>query len=112
MKKDLSRKVRLDLAITRGRQKAWRKDPERMEAGRRKATAKAAEVRHRKHSGLVAFLSDLPATMTTAQVLARIDGVYEKKPGSFFNRLRRHGLMTWDYKADVWVNHCHVFPVV
>ena len=111
MKKDLSRKVRLDLAITRGRQKAWRRKPEQMEAGRRKATAKAAEKRQRKHALLVAWLADLPAAMTTDQVLASIQGVYDHKPGSFFNRLRRHGLMTWDCHADVWVNHCHVFPV-
>jgi hypothetical protein len=112
MKKDLSRKVRLRLAVTRGRQKAWRQKPEQMEQGRRKATAKAAEVRQRKHMALVAWLSDLPATMTGDQVLAHIDGIYKGKPASFFNRLRRHGLMTWDCHADVWVNHCHVFPVV
>lgn len=111
MKKDLSRKVRLRLAVTRGRQKAWRKMPERMEAGRRKATAKAAAQRHANHEALVARLSDLPAAMTTDQVLAYIDGIYEGRPSSFFNRLRRHGLMTWDCHADVWVNHCHVFPV-
>jgi hypothetical protein len=82
-----------------------------MEAGRRRATAKAAAIRHANHAALVARLSDLPATLTTDQVLAYITDIYRGKPGSFFNRLRRHGLMTWDYKADVWVNHCHVFPV-
>lgn len=82
-----------------------------MEAARRKATAKAAAQRHANHADLVARLSDLPAAMTTDQVLAYIDGIYRGKPGSFFNRLRRHDLMAYDYKADVWVNHCHVFPV-
>ena len=112
MKKDLSRKVRLDLAITRGRQKAWRNMPERMEAARQRATASAAAKRHAKHARLVARLSDLPAAMTKDQLLVYVASKYRGKPGSFFNRLRRHGLMTWDYKADLWVNHCHVFPVV
>ena len=111
MKKDTSRKVLLRLAVTRGRQKAWREMPERMEAGRQRATAKAAAKRHAKHARLVARLSDLPAAMTTDQVLAYIDGRYRGKAKSFFNRLRRHELMAYDYKADVWVNHCHVFPV-
>ena len=112
MKKDPSRKVLFRLAVTRGRQKAWRLKPEQMEQGRRKATLAAAAKSRKKHVGLVAWLSDLPSTMTSDQVLARIEGIYEGKPASFFNRLRRHGLMTWDCHADVWVNHCHVFPVV
>ena len=112
MKKDTSRKVLLRLAVTRGRQKAWREMPERMEAGRQRATAKAAAMRHAKHARLVARLSDLPAALTTDQLLVYVASKYRGKPGSFFNRLRRHALMTWDYKADVWVNHCHVFPVV
>jgi hypothetical protein len=112
MKKDTSRKVLLRLAVTRGRQKAWREMPERMEAGRQRATAKAAVLRHAKHARLVARLSDLPAALTTDQLLVYVESKYRGKPGSFFNRLRRHGLMTWDYKADVWVNHCYVFPVV
>lgn len=111
MKKNTPPKILLRLAITRGRQKAWREKPDVMERGRRKATAAATAQRHANHAALVARLSDLPAALTTDQVLAFIDGIYRGKPGSFFNRLRRHGLMTWDYRADVWVNHCHVFPV-
>ena len=111
MKKDLSRTVLHRLAVTRGRQKAWREMPERMEAARQRATTKAAAQRHANHAALVARLADLPAAMTTDQVLAYIDGIYRGKPKSFFNRLRRHGLMAYDYRADVWVNHCHVFPV-
>lgn len=112
MKKDLSRKVLNRLALTRVRQKAWREKPARMEQIRQRATAKAAAQRHANHAALVARLSDLPAALTTDQVLAFIDGIYRGKPKSFFNRLRRHGLMAYDYQADVWVNHCHVFPVV
>jgi len=112
MKKDIPEKVLRRLELTRLRQKAWREKPARMEQIRQRATAKAAAQRHANHAALVARLSDLPAAMTTDQVLAYIDGRYRGKPGSFFNRLRRHGLMTWDYKADLWVNHCHVFPVV
>lgn len=112
MKKDLSRKVLNRLALTRLRQKAWREKPARMEEIRQRATAKAAARRHANHAALIARLADLPAAMTTDQVLAYIDGRYRGKPKSFFNRLRRHGLMAYDYHADVWVNHCHVFPVV
>lgn len=112
MKKNIPPSILIRLAITRGRQKAWREKPELMEQIRQRATAKAAAQRHANHAALVARLADLPAAMTTDQVLAYIDGKYRGKPGSFFNRLRRHGLMTWDYHADVWVNHCHVFPVV
>jgi len=112
MKKDLSRKVLNRLALTRLRQKAWREKPARMEDIRQRATAKAASRRHANHAALVARLADLPAAMTTDQVLAYIDGKYRGKPKSFFNRLRRHGLMAYDYRAEVWVNHCHVFPVV
>jgi hypothetical protein len=111
MRKNLSEKVLRRLELTRLRQKLWREKPEVMERGRRKATAKATAQRHANHAALVARLSDLPAAMTSDQVLAYIDGIYRGKPGSFFNRLRRHGLMTWDPLADVWVNHCHVFPV-
>ena len=111
MKKNIPPSILIRLAITRGRQKAWREKPERMEQIRQRATAKAAAQRHANHADLVARLADLPAAMTTDQVLAYIDGRYRGKPGSFFNRLRRHGLMTWDYHADVWVNHCYVFPV-
>lgn len=111
MKKNIPEKVLRRLELTRLRQKAWREKPARMEQIRQRATAKAAAQRHANHAALVARLSDLPAAMTTDQVLAYIDGIYRGKPGSFFNRLRRHGLMTWDYRADIWVNHCHVFPV-
>ena len=112
MRKNIPDKVLRRLELTRLRQKLWREKPERMEAARRKATAKAAAQRHANHAALVARLSDLPASLTTDQVLAYIDGIYRGNPKSFFNRLRRHDLMAYDYKADVWVNHCHVFPVV
>jgi hypothetical protein len=111
MRKNIPEKVLRRLELTRLRQKLWREKPEVMEAARRKATAKAAAQRHANHAALVARLSDLPAAMTTDQVLAYIDGIYRGNPKSFFNRLRRHDLMAYDYKADVWVNHCHVFPV-
>ena len=112
MRKNIPEKVLRRLELTRLRQKLWREKPERMEAARRKATAKAAAQRHANHAALVARLSDLPAALTTDQVLAYIDGIYRGNPKSFFNRLRRHDLMAYDYKADVWVNNCHVFPVV
>ena len=111
MKKNTPPKILLRLAITRARQKAWREKPERMEAARQRATAKAAAQRHANHAALIVRLSDLPAAMTTDELRTFIAAKYRGEPKSFFNRLRRHGLMTWDHVADVWVNHCHVFPV-
>ena len=110
MKKSPSNKILLRLAVTRGRQKAWREKPDRMEAGRRKATIAARAKRQRTHEQLVDWLSGLPATMTTDQIVARIS-FYKHRPSSFFNRVRRHGLLSWDYATDTWVNHCHIFPV-
>lgn len=110
MRNNPSRDTLRRLATTRARQKAWREKPEHMEGIRRRAIAQAAAQRHANHADLVARLSDLPASLTTDQVLAYIDGRYRGNPKSFFNRLRRHGLMAYDPVADAWVNHCHVFP--
>lgn len=111
MKNKLSEKVLRRLELTRLRQKAWREIPEVMERARRKATAKAAAKRHANHAALIARLSDLPATLTTDKLRTFIAAKYRGEPKSFFNRLRRHGLMAYDPVADAWVNHCHVFPV-
>lgn len=110
-KKNTSKEILRRLAITRGRQKAWREIPEVMERARLKATAKAAAQRHANHAALIARLSDLPATLTTDELRTFIAAKYRGEPKSFFNRLRRHGLMAYDPVADAWLNHCHVFPV-
>ena len=94
------------LALTRNRQKAWREKPDHMETIRQRASARAAQVRRENHAALIARLGALPATMTTDDLLAFIEGKYPGKPSSFFNRLRRHRLMTYDAAAGVWVNHC------
>ena len=83
MRKNIPEKVLRRLELTRLRQKLWREKPERMEAARRKATAKAAAQRHANHAALVARLSDLPAALTTDQVLAYIDGNYRGRPRDF-----------------------------
>jgi hypothetical protein len=77
-----------------------------MEDIRKRASARAAQVRHDNHAALIARLSTLPATLTTADLLAFIEGKYLGKPSSFFNRLRRHRLMSYDAAAGAWVNHC------
>jgi hypothetical protein len=77
-----------------------------MEDIRKRASARAAQVRRDNHAALIARLATLPATLTTDDLLAYIDGKYPGKPSSFFNRLRRHRLMSYDAAAGVWVNHC------
>ena len=99
------------LALTRRRQKAWREMPEHMEQIRQRATTRAAQVRRDNHAALIAKLATLPGTLTTAELLAFLDGKYPWRPSSFFNRLRRHRLMTYDAVADHWVNNCRpTFP--
>jgi hypothetical protein len=77
-----------------------------MESIRKRATANANARRRENHAALIARLTTLPATMTTADLLAYIDGRYPGRPSSFFNRLRRHKLMLYDADAGVWVNQC------
>jgi cell division protein ZapA (FtsZ GTPase activity inhibitor) len=96
------------LELTRRRQKAWRERREHMEGIRQRAVARAAQVRHDNHAALISRLATLPATLTTDELKAYIDGKYKGRPTSFFDRLRRHRLMTYDVVAGHWVNHC--FP--
>jgi cell division protein ZapA (FtsZ GTPase activity inhibitor) len=94
------------LELTRRRQKAWRERREHMEGIRQRAIARAAEVRRENHAALIARLATLPATLTTDELKAYIEGKYKGRPTSFFDRLRRHRLMTYDVVAGHWVNHC------
>lgn len=97
---------RKDFELTRRRQKAWRERREHMEGIRQRAVARAAQVRRENHAALIARLATLPATLTTDELRAYIDGKYAGRPSSFFDRLRRHRLMTYDVIAGHWVNHC------
>ena len=94
------------LELTRRRQKAWRERREHMEGIRQRAVARAAEVRRENHAALISRLATLPATLTTDELKAYIEGKYKGRPTSFFDRLRRHNLMTYDVVAGHWVNHC------
>ena len=98
------------LALTRLRQKAWRDKPEHMETIRQRAVANAATKRRDNHAALIARLSHLPATMTSDALIAYITGKYSGKPSSFFDRLRRHRLMTYNATDGVWVNLCRPTP--
>jgi hypothetical protein len=98
-----------DYDLTRRRQKAWRERREHMEGIRQRAVAKAAQVRRDNHAALISRLATLPATLTKKEMLAFLDGKYSGTYNSFCNRLRKHGMMTYDpFKGEfgAWVNHC------
>lgn len=94
------------LALTRLRQKAWREKRDHMETIRKRAVANAAQARRDNHAALISRLASMPATMTTDELKAYIDGKYPGRPSSFFDRLRRHRLMLYNADAGVWVNLC------
>jgi two-component sensor histidine kinase len=98
-----------DYELTRRRQKAWRERREHMEGIRQRAVARAAQVRRENNAALISRLATLPAEVSTDELRAFIDGKYPGTYNSFCNRLRKHGMMTFDpFKGEfgVWVNHC------
>ena len=95
------------LALTRSRQKAWREQPEKMEAIRRQATMEAKAVRGRNNDHLRAILRGWPEKMSPGElkqlVEQRLD--YSGKYSSLTYRLNRCGLLRFD--ADgYWHNLC------
>lgn len=78
-----------------------------MEACRQRATKAAKAVRERKHQLLVHRLRTLPAAIQTDELRVLILDIYPKRFAfrSFINRVRRHGLMSYDAILGVWVNH-------
>ena len=99
------------LALTRSRQKAWREQPEKMEAIRRQATVEAKAVRERNNEHLRAILRGWPEKMTPGElkqlVEQRLD--YAGKYSSLTYRLTRCGLLRFD--ADgYWHNLCSLPP--
>ena len=95
------------LALTRSRQKAWREQPEKMEAIRRQATVEAKAVRERNNDHLKAILRGWPEKMSPGElkqlVEQRLD--YSGKYSSLTYRLTRCGLLRFD--ADgCWHNLC------
>lgn len=98
-----------EFELTRRRQKAWRERREHMEGIRQRAIARAAEVRRENNAALVARLALLPAEISTPDLKAYIAGKYKGTFNSFCNRVRKHGMMTYDpFRGEygMWVNLC------
>lgn len=89
------------------RRKAWKEQPEHMEAIRQRATKAAKAVRERRHQLLVHRLRSLPAEIQTDQLRVLVLDIYPKRYSfrSFTNRVRKHRLMTYDSFLGLWVNH-------
>lgn len=97
------------LALTRHRQKAWREQPEKMEAIRRQATEKAKAVKEQKNENLRALVSTWPERMTTDELKAIVEQTidYKGKYSSLTYRFTRRGLLR--YEPDgCWHNLCHL----
>jgi len=105
--KRLPPSVRAAFNLANRRRKAWKEKPEHMEAIRQRATKAAKTVRERKHQLLVHRLRTLPAEIQTDQLRVLILDIYPKRFcfRSFTNRVRKHGLMSYDAILGVWVNH-------
>jgi hypothetical protein len=96
------------LQMTRWRQKAWREKPDHMEAIRKRATEQAKAVKEWKHLRLVQALMALPDRMTHQE----LDDLFLKSylthkqvtRDSFFKRVKRRGLLTFDPADGCWVN--------
>ena len=97
------------LSLTRARQKAWRERPEHMEAIRKRATDQAKAVKEGKHLRLVQDLKALPDRMTHQE----LDELFLKSylthkqvtRDSFFKRVKRRGLLTYNPADGCWYNN-------
>ena len=97
------------LALTRIRQKAWRDQPEKMEAIRRKATEEAKTVKERKDMALRQIISTWPAKMSAAELkdIAEQSLEYDGRYSSLTYRFTRKGMLR--FEADgFWHNLCHL----
>jgi len=103
----IPRKVQAAFTLANRRRKAWKEKPEHMEAIRQRATKAAKAVREGKHQLLVQRLRSLPAEITTDNLRKAAADIYPRRFAfrSFVNRVRRHGLLTYDAVLGVWVNH-------
>ena len=103
----IPRKVQAAFTLANRRRKAWKEKPEHMEAIRQRATKAAKAVREGKHQLLVQRLRSLPAEITSDNLRKFADDIYPRRFAfrSFVNRVRRHGLLTYDAVLGVWVNH-------
>ena len=101
-------KILFKLHLTRDRQKAWRERPDHMEGIRQRATAKAKAIKDQKNLNLIAVLSTLPERLTPTELrelfltgYCRDKQVTEE---SFFIRVKRRGLMSYDPASGLWLN--------
>ena len=104
---NLPASVRAKFYLANRRRKAWKEKPEHMEAIRQRATKAAKTGKERKHQLLVHRLRTLPAEIQTDQLRVLALDIYPKRFAfrSFINRVRRHGLMSYDAILGLWVNH-------
>lgn len=101
-------KILFKLQLTRDRQKAWRERPDHMEGIRQRATAKAKAIKDQKNLNLIAVLSALPERLTPTELreLFLTDYCQAKQvtEESFFIRVKRRGLMSYDPATGLWLN--------
>lgn len=97
------------LSLTRLRQKAWREQPEKMEAIRRQATEEAKAVKERNNQGLRQIVATWPERMTAGELKAIVerDIDYDGKYSSLTYRFTRCKMLRFD--ADgTWHNLCRL----
>ena len=79
-----------------------------MESIRLKATAKAEAVKEGRHRSFVSYLSDLPKEFTVEELntLMLNDWVdfWQVTRQSFFIRVKRRGLLSYDHARGLWIN--------
>jgi len=99
--------VRGAFNLANRRRKAWKERPEHMEAIRQRATKAAKTGKERKHQLLVSRLRQLPREIQTQDLKTYARDIYPARFAfrSFVNRVRRHGLLSYDVILGVWVNH-------
>jgi len=75
---------------------------------RRQATAKAEEVKERRHQRLVSYLAELPAEMTSDELRTLFLDDYCRQLDvtrrSFFLRVQRRNLLRFDAAQGRWLN--------
>lgn len=97
------------LSLTRLRQKAWREQPERMEAIRRQATEEAKTVKERKDMALRQIIATWPAKMTAAELKDIVEQTldYDGRYSSLTYRFSRKAMLRFETDG-YWHNLCHL----
>lgn len=100
--------------LTRRRRWLWKNKRPLMEAGRDKATKKAAEKHHTVNQHLLVEVRTWPDLMTPAQLDRQLDDLPYHRKGrkrrmsraSLIRRLRSLGLISYDPVGNAWANIC------